>query len=731
MDALAETWGRTMYGGISEWCRKRKVQSIGHFMEHSNLYQNREYSAGDMMRLQAYSHMGGIDAVFDQFIMGKRDTRDNPCWQTPKLGSSITHAYGKPRDISMVEIFGARGQSLTYPEMKWWTDHMHVSGVNFLIPHSFNPKSPNDTDCPPYFYNNGYEPRWPLYRVFADYTSRLSVMLTGGRHVCPVALLYLGQSAHTGKHILPEQMSEVLQDALYDCDWMPYEVFERNTSLRGNELKLRDESYKILVVPPVEVIPYATLAKAKQFFDKGGIVLAHGFLPTRSATPGKGSADIAQLREALWGSPETGLAVCKTNRAGGRSYLLPARPTPEQLQQVLAGAGLRPTLEVLDGKTDHWLHVLHRVKEGRDVFFVANQNHEGNPRTFRFRIEANGVPECWDAMRNEITTVPFTRNDRHVDLSLTLEPNESVLLVFQPKARPLPIRQEPGAAPLRTVALNPQPVSVSPPPPLASVSPSAALFNDCSWIWHPDGNATQPAPAGNCYFRKEISIDPARKIKKATFFGTADNSLELFINGKPAGRSDSSPEGWRNPVELDVTPFVRTGANQLAILANNLGTKPSPAGVIGGLVITFETGPALTQRIDQTWKSAKECVEGWTNAGYNDSSWQTAQVGAKFGAAPWGMLSRKVTLSPVTADPFLGRCELTPADLKNTRVYLEAADIGPETAARVSVNRTDAGGFIGQPARLEITRYLKPGVNTVRLDPFSAKSARLAIYPVN
>ena len=61
------------------------------------------------------------------------------------------------------------------------------------------------------------------------------------------------------------------------------------------------------------------------------------------------------------------------------------------------------------GATDHWLHVLHRVKEGRDVFFIANQNHQGEPRTFRFRITADGTPECWDAMRNEITAVPFTR----------------------------------------------------------------------------------------------------------------------------------------------------------------------------------------------------------------------------------------------------------------------------------------------------------------------------------
>ena len=112
--------------------------------------------------------------------------------------------------------------------MKWWADHMQVSGVNFLIPHSFNPRAPYDRDCPPYFYNGGYEPRWPLYRVFADYSCRLSLMLRGGRHVCPVALLFSGNTLGVGKAIMPEGLSETLQDANYDCDWLPLSVFERD-----------------------------------------------------------------------------------------------------------------------------------------------------------------------------------------------------------------------------------------------------------------------------------------------------------------------------------------------------------------------------------------------------------------------------------------------------------------------------------------------------------------------
>jgi hypothetical protein len=318
-----------------------------------------------------------------------------------------------------------------------------------------------------------------------------------------------------------------------------------------------------LIVPPVEVIPYATLAKAKQFFDGGGVVIAHGFLPSRSATLGKTSADIAALREAIWGRAAPSLAACKRSPAGGRSYLLPERPSPEDLQRVLAeDAGLRPALEVLKGETSHWLHVLHCVKAGCDVFFVCNQNHEGPARGFRFRVTAPGVPECWDAMRGEITAVPFQQSGKGMAFDLTLQPLETVLLVFQPHARDLPPRQGPGSSPAR-----------------------------------------------------------------ATFALVRDRSIR------------------------DAVPAV-----------------PAADG-------------------------------------------------------------RPLTLSPVKADIFHGRVELpADVDLARSRVYLELDVLVPEAAAAVTVNGHAAGGFIGRPFRLDLTRWLKPGVNTVDIAPFAPKSARLLIY---
>ncbi|MCD4727966.1 MAG: hypothetical protein K8R46_09910, partial [Pirellulales bacterium] len=258
-----------------------------------------------------------------------------------------------------------------------------------------------------------------------------------------------------------------------------------------------------------------------------------------------------------------GLTACKTNSAGGRSYLLPEKPKTEEITASLAAdADIHPTLEILEGKTGGWLHVLHRQKSGHDIFLVCNQNHQGAARRFTFRIKAHGEPELWDAMRNEITTPRFRRiDDNTVEVSLTLEPLETVLLVFQPEKIARPKRIEPDTKPIR---------------------------------------------------------EPIVLVREP------------------------------NPPTEPPTP--------------NLNRKP-------------------------------------------------------------------LTLSPVkAADPFHGRATI-PANVDPTRcrVFLEMDDL-PVEAAAVTVNGVKAGGLIGRPLRLDITRHVKPGENTVLIEPLAPKSARLVFY---
>jgi len=649
LDTFTESWGRTMYGGMSRWCRERKVVSMGHFMEHGGDIFSRDMSGGNMMQLLKYSDMGGMDLVCGQLQPGNRNMGE---YQMPKMASSVSHTGNKANDIAFCEIFGGYNQDVTYPTMKWLTDWHQVRGVNFLIPHSFNPRAPYDGDYPPYFYNGGQEPRWPLYRVWADYNNRLSLLLTGGRHVAPVAMLHLGQSYHVGAKQRPEELTSALQDVQFDCDWLPYEAWEKDAKLDRKAISLHKETYQVLILPAVEVIPYPTLAKARDFFDKGGVVIAYGMLPSKSATLGRDSKEIAGLCDALWGAAKPGLTVCKNNAAGGRSYFLPEKPTPAELQKVLTeDAGIRPALEVVSGDTGNWLHVLHRQKAGRDIFLICNQNLTGAARPFTFRAAVQGTPEIWDPMRNEITSVLSKPAGKGTEFSLTLEPSESVLVVFQDKARKLPVRIMEGMKPLREI-------------PLIDTRSEAAKM-----------------PSENLV------------VVKATYGVPGDAQRSRDVKKRLQERIDA-------------------GERVLAVVRLADGDDPA-----SGVVKTLEA--------ECTANGKTITLKGTDTQSIILSANPTAQEQDALRAAA----GRHVNTSPVKANPFDGTCTIpVDLDLAKARVYLEVDDLAPEAAASVNVNGRFAGGFIGKPLRLNVTSFLKSGPNTIRLDPFAPKSARLVVY---
>ena len=56
------------------------------------------------------------------------------------------------------------------------------------------------------------------------------------------------------------------------------------------------------------------------------------------------------------------------------------------------------------------------------------------------------------------------------------------------------------------------------------------------------------------------------------------------------------------------------------------------------------------------------------------------------------------------------------------RVYFACDDVEGEKSAAVTVNGAYAGGFIGKPYRLDITKSVKSGANTLETKPFRLKN---------
>ena len=61
------------------------------------------------------------------------------------------------------------------------------------------------------------------------------------------------------------------------------------------------------------------------------------------------------------------------------------------------------------------------------------------------------------------------------------------------------------------------------------------------------------------------------------------------------------------------------------------------------------------------------------------------------------------------------------------RLCLEMEGL-PDDSAAVHLNDVYAGGVIGRPARLDITRSLKAGENTLVIEPLVPKSVRIVGY---
>jgi alpha-L-rhamnosidase len=89
---------------------------------------------------------------------------------------------------------------------------------------------------------------------------------------------------------------------------------------------------------------------------------------------------------------------------------------------------------------------------------------------------------------------------------------------------------------------------------------------------------------------------------------------------------------------MDVTPMLQSGANVVAVAAENVGPGSSAAGLIGTLRVEFAEGEPLLILTDAQWRSSTPESAGWERPAYNDASWVGAKVLGALGMGPWGDL---------------------------------------------------------------------------------------------
>ena len=719
LDARAEVWGRTMYGRQSDWCRKHGVYSSGHFLEHDNCYYSTVLAGGNVMQQMKYVEVPGVDLVCCQYYPNQRESvrYQIAFGQMPKYSSSVAHVYNRHNGKNWCEIFGAYGQDITYPQMKWMLNWHQYQGCYYLIPHSFNPRAPYDRDCPPYFYNGGKEPRYPLFRVWADYNNRCALLLSDGEHVCHIAQCIPGVSFHVGKTIRPEMFAFAIQDAQLDSDWMGYDVIETATigkNPRTGRPALRTtngkEWYDILTLPATEYVPFAVLEKALAFAKTGGVVISYGLRPINTPTRGKESWEVRKIVSEIFAQPTALFIEGEPDGAALRAAL--AKNYPGTDQPLAVRAFDFPGLSAADGRM---LAVNHYVKDGAQTLFIANQDFKRRRDLSLCAKWPVDKAELWDPMQGTIEK-PIVENGL---VKLALEPNQAVFLVWPcggrgatalpgsdgraraPRA-PFPRVDMPqGTVVAAIMKETVTPVVIEG----AKEAPAAAALNYAKWIWHP----VTPKAQGKVTFTSKIDLASA---DEAEIVFSCDNEAFIYVNGREVAKQKTGADnsGWRLPTKAKFP--LKAGANEITVRADNV--LPGAAGFVCS--IKWSAGMLLSD--GQFWKVSRA----------GEAAVKPLEI-CRYGQGVWGKLgpATKIMRSPfaesVATELVFALPELKPGE----RVYLACDDVGGEKSAAVTVNGAYAGGFIGRPYRVNITKSVTPGANTLVVKPFRLKNPRIVV----
>ncbi|MBE0537854.1 MAG: family 78 glycoside hydrolase catalytic domain [Phycisphaerae bacterium] len=176
----------------------------------------------------------------------------------------------------------------------------------------------------------------------------------------------------------------------------------------------------------------------------------------------------------------------------------------------------------------------------------------------------------------------------------------------------------------------------------ADAKQEVSILKDSQWIWVSEGDPAKSAPVGKRYFRATVTIPAGRKVQKGMLTMSADNGFVAYVNGREAGRGSN----FKAAETMEIGEHLVEGTNVIAVVAENVGDAPNPAGLIGMARIEFEQDAPVTTFTGPDWKASEKQEAGWNEPGFDDSTWRQAKTLGPVGMQPWGQVATRIMHLP-------------------------------------------------------------------------------------
>ena len=163
------------------------------------------------------------------------------------------------------------------------------------------------------------------------------------------------------------------------------------------------------------------------------------------------------------------------------------------------------------------------------------------------------------------------------------------------------------------------------------IMPEPADISKSNWISFTEERAM---PIGPSVYRKTFDIKDVADVEASVANISLDNRGEVYINGVNVGGSDE----YRRVASRELTPYLRSGKNVVAVHVLNIGGSPNPGGAVGNFYVALKDGSKTEYPTDSSWKAIEGEDDQYLSVDYDDSSWGDAVCIAKCGDAPWNEL---------------------------------------------------------------------------------------------
>jgi hypothetical protein len=445
---LSEQYTDTYYKRLRRWCEENGVLFTGHllFEEWLRLQARCE---GNIFKHLEQMHITGVDHLYP-----KIGTEEEPDQHVAlKLASSAAHHHGSTR--LLCESMGGTYWDCTLERMKWMTNWEYVLGVNLFNNHGYHYSIEGERkrDWPPsQFYQHTW---WKYYGQYTTYANRLSHILSGGRHVAKLLIVYPLTSMWA--NYLPQTRTEIgnavefdfnyLTDTLlrlhYDFDYVDEDILA-GAELGNGTIRIRDEEYSALLIPPMTHMKRTTFDTVQRYRKNGGTIIALTLLPVEFMETEE-SSTAKEVKKLFGVDPNTILdryqngknVVPKLvrNTRAGKTYFLQSdglhRSKPKQLLKKILNEAVVPDVTI----SDEEIFYLHRIKDNHDIYFLVNTSQQ-EKRNVRITFEQVGKPELWNTNTGDISPIHmFDVRDGRLCITLDFPASESHIVVLNGAVR--------------------------------------------------------------------------------------------------------------------------------------------------------------------------------------------------------------------------------------------------------------------------------------------------------